>query len=71
MNGNHRGRGGFLKIILLIVIALIVLGFFGYNLRDILNSEGVRGNLAYGWEMALKAWNWIWDTLSGVLPNSS
>ena len=60
----------FIKAVLLIVIALVVLGFFGYNLHDIANSPDVKGNLAYVWELLVKLWNilltplaWVWDTI--------
>lgn len=63
-------RGGFIKLILLIVIALIVLGFFGYNLKDIVDSPTVRENLAYVWELLVKLWNlllapltWVWENI--------
>ncbi|MDO8594941.1 MAG: hypothetical protein Q7R93_05555 [bacterium] len=60
-------------MILLIVIALIVLGFFGYNLRDIVNSPTVHENLVYVWDLLVKIWNavivtpfnWIMSKISG------
>lgn len=66
-----RRNKGFVKAILLIVIALIVLGFFGYNLRDILNSPTVKENLSYAWELIVKVWNgflrepalWLWEKI--------
>lgn len=65
----ERQSGGFIKTILIIVIALVVLGFFGYNLRDIISSPVVRDNLSYAGELAVKVWNnflatpaiWIWN----------
>lgn len=67
------GNRGFVKMILLIVIALIVLGFFGYNLRDIVNSPTVHENLVYVWDLLVKIWNavivtpfnWIMSKISG------
>jgi hypothetical protein len=64
-------EGGLIKAILLIVIALIVLGFFGYNLRDIIASPAVQDNLAYAWGLVVKLWDmvlatparWIWDNI--------
>ncbi|MEK9166157.1 MAG: hypothetical protein AAB846_00290 [Patescibacteria group bacterium] len=56
--------GGLVKMILLIVVGLVVLGYFGYNLRDIVNSPSVGENLAYAWDMVKRAWNF----LVGLLP---
>jgi hypothetical protein len=69
-----RGKSGFIKTVLIIVVALVVLGFFGYNLRDIVDSPDVRDNLSYLWEIIVKIWNnfiigpaiWIWDKVSGA-----
>lgn len=65
-------NSGFLKLILFIVIALIALGFFGYNLRDIVNSPTVRDNFEYVWEYVVKLWNnfllvplsWVWENIA-------
>lgn len=61
---------GFIKAIIVIVVALVALGFFGYNLKDIVNSPDVKGNFAYVWELLLKLWNllltplsWVWDNI--------
>ncbi len=75
MNNTHDRRGGFIKLILLIVIALIVLGFFGYNLKDIIDSPTVHENLVYVWGLTVELWNtfivapavWIWDKINGLL----
>jgi hypothetical protein len=65
-----KGNRGFIKAIILIVIALVVLGFFGYNLESIVNSPDVKGNLAYVWELLVKLWSillapltWVWDNV--------
>lgn len=50
---------GLVKAILVIVIALVILGYFGYNLRDIVNSPSVRDNVTYVWELLTKAWDFV------------
>lgn len=78
MTRNNK-KGGFIKLILLIVIALVVLGFFGYNLKDIIDSPTVKENLVYVWGLAVKFWNaflatpanWVWDKIQGVLAGAS
>ncbi|MEK7579068.1 MAG: hypothetical protein AAB460_00860 [Patescibacteria group bacterium] len=49
-------RRGFLQIILIIVIALIAIGYFGLNIREILSSPNVQDNLAYAWELKVHVW---------------
>ncbi|TSC58632.1 MAG: hypothetical protein Greene041679_79 [Parcubacteria group bacterium Greene0416_79] len=68
---NLRQNRGLIKTVLLIVIALVVLGFFGYNLREIADSPTVRDNLSYVWGLLTKLWDnflakpaaWIWNTI--------
>ena len=52
-----------MKAIVVIVVALIILGYFGYNLRDIIGSPAVRDNLAYVWGLVVKLWNWVKNLL--------
>jgi hypothetical protein len=64
-------RGGFIHLIVLIIIVVIILGFFGFNLQQILESDGVQTNLSYLWSLAKTLWNnylgapfiWIWEHL--------
>lgn len=60
INGNR----GLVKALLLIIVALVVLGYLGYNLRDIVDSPAVQDNLAYVWGLVVKMWN----ALKGLLP---
>lgn len=70
--------GGFIKLILLIVIALVVLGFFGYDIRDILSAPKVQDNLTYVWGLVVKIWNnflaeptqWVWEKISDLISKS-
>lgn len=65
-------------MVLVIVIALIVLGFFGYNLKEIVASPTVHDNLVYVWDLIVKLWDtiivtpalWLWDKISGLLGKS-
>ena len=77
MNQTPRGnrglpaQAGIIKMIVIIVIALIVLGYFGYNLREIINSPDVSENLSYSGGLLTKLWDnflvapatWIWDNI--------
>lgn len=47
-----------LRLIILIIITIAVLSYFGFNLREFFESGIVRGNYGY-------VWNWMihmWDT---------
>lgn len=50
-------KKGLIKTIIIIVIALIVLGFFGFNVRDIITSPSVQDNLNYVWGFVANAWD--------------
>lgn len=59
---------GFLQLILIIVIALIILGYFGLNIREILEKPVVQNNLAWFWDFLQTVWSylkgpalWVWE----------
>ena len=62
-------RGGFIKIIIILVLALIILGYFGFDIRDILEKPLVQKNLNYVWNFVIFVWDhylktpavFIWD----------
>lgn len=57
INKTDNKQKGFIKTIILIVIALIVLGYFGFSLRDIIKSPTVHDNLQYFKEIVVDVWN--------------
>ena len=67
-------KRGLIKILLMIVITLVALGFFGYNLREITSSPAVRDNLVFVWELIVKIWHnfiltpvfWLWGKVSAL-----
>ena len=48
---------GLIKLIILIIIAVMVLGYFNVDLRSIWNSKSVQNNLGFLWESAKSIWN--------------
>ena len=67
---------GLIKMIVTIVIALIILGYFGFNVKDIIESNTVQTNIQYVWGFIKTFWNnylatpivFVWDTfVVGVL----
>ena len=68
---HNKQQGGFIKLIIIIIIALIVLGYFGFNIQQIIQSPSVSGNLSYRWGLAVNLWDkvlvvpatFIWDKI--------
>ncbi len=76
---NKKYNGGLIKAIIIIVIALIILGFvFHINIVDVLNSPDVQANLNWIWNVILTIWSWIsapiifvWNTfIIGIVWNA-
>ena len=62
-------KKGLIKTVLIIVVALIVLGYFGFNITDIIKTPTVQANLNSAWGFVVNLWNtylggpfnYIWD----------
>ncbi len=50
-------QSGLIKMILIIIIAIIVLSYFGFNLREIVESPETQGNLGYVWGLVVHVWD--------------
>ena len=48
---------GIIKIILIIVVAILVLSYFGYNIRSIATSPTSQDNFSYIGEVLSNVWN--------------
>ncbi len=48
---------GFIRTIIIIVIALLILSYFGFNIRAIVNSPAGQDNFTYTQEVILNVWN--------------
>ena len=48
---------GLIKWIIIILIAVIVLSFFGFDLRTIIESDLTQNNLGYLWGIGVTVWN--------------
>lgn len=75
-NSRRMDQKGLIKTIIVIVIALIILGYFGFNITDIINGPTVQANLHAAWDFILMVWNnylsvpfyFVWDKfVVGVL----
>ncbi len=72
-------QNGFIKLIILIIIAIIVLSYFGFDLRSIIESPGTQDNLHYVWGGVITVWDnylagpayYLWnDVFINLLWNS-
>ncbi len=57
--GQYRAghQGGFIKIIVIIVVALLVLSYFGFNLRSLADSPTTQDNFSYAASTTVNVWS--------------
>ncbi len=48
---------GFINMIILVVVVILVLSYFGYNLRSIVNSPNTQDNFSYVGGSVVDIWN--------------
>lgn len=64
-------KQGFVKLLVAIIIGLIILSYFGFDLRALMESPQTQANLKYFWSILEKIWNnyiwkgilYIWDSI--------
>jgi len=50
-------KRGLIQWIVIILIAVIVLSYFGFDLRAIIESDRTQNNLGYLWGLGVTVWN--------------
>ncbi len=64
-------RSGFITAILLIVAALIILGYFKINIQTIVSSPDVQANLQYAWQLLVtgvqEGWKYLYSLAQGAV----
>ena len=58
---------GLVKLILLIVLGILILGYFDISIRAILNSPTTQDNLTYVGKFVLYLWQTFFQPLAGYL----
>ena len=48
-----------LRLILIIVVGVLALSFFGITIQSIVNSPAGQANFAYIWQLLVLGWNWL------------
>jgi hypothetical protein len=64
-------QGGLIRTIILVVIFLLVVSYFGLNLRDVINDPTTQNNFSFVWEKVVYAWTtylkepimWVWNEI--------
>ena len=55
---NHpAGERGFIKLIIIIVIALLIISYFGINLRKVVTAPTTQDNFSYVATTTVSVWN--------------
>lgn len=68
INQNQRG---FIKYVILIVIGILILSYFGFDIKKTVESEQSQSNLSYVWGLAVYVWDhflagpviWVWSKI--------
>jgi ABC-type Fe3+ transport system permease subunit len=47
---------GFIKLIILIVVLLVILGYFGINVRSVIENKTAQSNVGYVWNWCKAMW---------------
>lgn len=61
---SPRKNEGLIGLIVVIVVALIILGYFGFDIRKIIESPQVQKNLEYAWNVASTIWGEVWGLIT-------
>lgn len=62
---NH--KRGIVALIVIIVIAVIILGYFGFDLQRIFESPQVRENLIFLWELIKVPFMWLFNFITSLI----
>jgi hypothetical protein len=66
-----KNQSGFIQAIIIVVVALIALGYFGFNMSEIVKRPAVQQNLSWAGNLSQTVWErylskpigYAWDTL--------
>ena len=70
---------GFIRTIIIIIVALLVLSYFGLNIRTIVNSPAGKDNFSFTQELMISTWNnylktptlYVWHLFADLIWNPS
>ena len=50
-------NGGFIKTVLILIIIILVLSYFGFDIKNFIDSPTTQKNLGYVWGLGKTVWN--------------
>lgn len=68
MKNNY--QRGFIKEILLIVIAIIILSYFGVSIKEVLDKEAVKNNFFYVWEGVVGFFKYVFNFIISLVSKN-
>ncbi len=54
---GFRDQRGLIKTVVIIVIALLILSYFGFSLRNLVNQPTTQDNFSYAGSVVMNVWN--------------
>ena len=70
---KHTSQTGLAKLIIILIVAILVISYFGINIQQIAESETGRANFGYVWSLVQKVWVWLGEMyqryLAGYVGN--
>lgn len=65
-NNNQRGL---IKLIVIIVLAILAISYFGINIQQIAESDTGKANFGYVWSILEKVWAWLVEMYQNYLAD--
>jgi len=62
----NKDRGGFVKMIVAIVISLVILSLFGVDIEERIKSPLIKKNLDYALDVTKAGFGWAWGKVVGL-----
>ncbi len=59
---------GIISLVVMIVIGILVLSYFGFNLKNFLDRPIVKENLSYAWSLAIHGWGIVKAIIFKFIP---
>ncbi len=60
-------KRGFIGTIVVVIVALIILGYLNIDIQSVISSPKVEGNIQYAWGLVVKAFNTLKDIVLHIV----
>ncbi len=64
---NFKNRGGFIQMIVTIIISIVILSLFGVDVEERVKSPLIQKNIAYVWDTTKAGLSWVWGKAVGLV----